>query len=413
MKLTDAIARGLPLPAPVQDKTFFDNDCPGFGVRVRASGKRVWVVQYDAAGGITRRITLGPIEALPLGKARKIARDIFAQTRLGLDPAATKAKARNEAQARSSETISALLPRYLKLKAVELKQGSFAEVLRHLNAHGAPLHTRSLRDVTLRDAATFLAGIADSKGLVARNRTRSSWAAFYRWGLGEGLVETNPFAFTNKAPEKGSRERTPTLGELAEIWHAAGDGAYGRLIKLLMLTGCRRDEIASLERSEIDLKAALIILPGKRTKNGYPFEIAITKPMRTILEAQRQDGNGAGRELVFGRGDGGFQDFSGSKAELDQRINATRAERGLGPMESWTPHDFRRSLSTVAHENLGVAPHIVESLLGHVGGHKAGIAGVYNKALYRDDKRAALERWNTALMAAVNGGKDVVKRKRR
>ena len=413
LKLTDAIARGLSLPATVQDKTFFDDDCPGFGVRVRTSGKRVWVVQYDAAGGTTRRMTLGPIEALPLGKARKIARDIFAQVRLGQDPAAAKAKARDEAQVRSSETIGALLPRYLKLKAVELKSGSYREVERHLNVHGALLHKRFLRDMTLRDAATFLAGIADSKGLVARNRTRSSWAAFYRWGLGEGLVETNPFAFTNKAPEGGSRERTPSLAELAEIWHAAGDGAYGRLIKLLMLTGCRRDEIASLEWREIDLKAALITLPGKRTKNGYPFEIAITKPMRIVLEAQRRDSNGNGRELVFGRGDGGFQDFSGSKAELDQRITAAREARGLGPMESWTPHDFRRSLSTVAHENLAVAPHIVESLLAHVGGHKAGVAGVYNKSTYRADKRAALERWNALLTTAINGGKSVVKRKRK
>ena len=75
--------------------------------------------------------------------------------------------------------------------------------------------------------------IADSKGLAARNRTRSSWAAFYRWGLGEGLVESNPFAFTNKAPESDPRARTPTSDELAEIWHAAGDGAYGRFLKLL------------------------------------------------------------------------------------------------------------------------------------------------------------------------------------
>jgi integrase len=399
MKLTDAIARALTLPAGVQDsKTFFDNDCPGFGVRVRGSGARAWVVQYDAPGGATKRMTLGPIEALSLAKARHLARDILAQVRLGQDPAATKRKARDEAHARSSEIIGTILPRYLKLKVVELKPRSYEEVKRHLNVHGAPLHGRPIREVTLRDAATFLAGIADSKGLVARNRTRSSWAAFYRWGLGEGLVESNPFAFTNKAPENGSRERTPTLGELAEIWHAAG--------KLLMLCGARRDEIASLSwRGEVDLEGALITLPSERTKNGYPHEIAITKPMRAILEAQRRDGNGGnGRELVFGRGAGGFQDFSGSKVELDQRITAAREVRGVGPMAPWTLHDFRRSLSTTMHEDLGIPPHVVEAVLGHVA-HKSGVRGVYNKALYRADKRAALERWNAVLMAAVNGKK--------
>jgi hypothetical protein len=82
-------------------------------------------------------------------------------------------------------------------------------------------------------------------------------------------------------------------------------------------------------------------------------------------------------------------------------------------MEAWTPHDFRRSLSTTMHEDLNIPPHIVEAVLGHVGGHKAGVAGIYNKSLYREDKRRALERWNAALMAVVNGGKDVVRRKRK
>jgi integrase len=305
MRLTDAIARGLTLPAGMQDKTFFDDECPGFGVRVRGSGARAYVVQYDAPGGATRRMTLGPIEALSLARARKLARDVLAQARLGQDPAAAKRQARDEARARTSEVIGAILPRYLALKAVELKPRSHEEVERHLDAHGAPLHRRPLRQVTLRDAATFLAAIADSKGLVARNRVRSSWAAFFRWAQGEGLAESNPFAFVNKAPENGSRERTPTLGELAEIWHAAGDGTYGRFLKLLMLSGCRRDEIASLPWSEVDLEDALITLPGERTKNGYPHEIAITKPIRAILELQRRGRNGDGRELVFGRGAGG------------------------------------------------------------------------------------------------------------
>ena len=195
------------------------------------------------------------------------------------------------------------------------------------------------------------------------------------------------------------------MAELAEIWHAAGDGAYGRFLQLLMLSGARRDEIANLSWG------GLITLPASRMKNGYAHEITITKPMRTVL-AQQRTSNGNDRELVFGRGAGGFQDFSGSKAELDQRIAAAREARGLGPMPPWTPHDFRRSLSTTMHEDLGIPPHIVEAVLSHVA-HKSGVRGVYNKALYRADKRAALERWNAALMAAVNGGKGVVDRKRK
>jgi integrase len=404
MKLTDAVARTLALPPKASEKTFYSDDLPGFGVRVRSSGTRTWVVMYDALGGATRRMTLGGVGAMSHAKAVSTARDILAQVRLGQDPAAAKAKARDAAHARSSEIIGTILPRYLKLKAAELKPRSYQEVERHLDVHGAPLHKRAVKEVTLHDAATFLAGIADRKGLVARNRTRSSWAAFYRWGLGEGMVESNPFAFTNKAPESDGRKRTPTLGELVEIWHASGDSAYGRVLRLLMLSGSRREEIAGLSWGEIDLKAGLITLPGERTKNGYPHEIAITPPIRTILEAQRRACNGNGRTLVFGRGEGGFQDFSGSKEELDQRITKAREARGLGPMENWVPHDFRRAFSTTMHETLGIAPHVVEACLGHVT-HKSGVAGVYNKSLYRDDKRAALERWNAMLMVAVKGGK--------
>ena len=168
-----------------------------------------------------------------------------------------------------------------------------------------------------------------------------------------------------------------------------------------MLSGCRRDEIASLSWGEIDFEGGLITLPSERTKNGYPHEITITKPIRAILEAQQLDSNG--RELVFGRGAGGFQDFSGSKAELDQRIAAARERRGLGSMPAWVPHDFRRSVSTTMHEGLRIPPHVVEAVLGHVSGYKSGIRAVYNRSLYRDDKRVALERWDAMLMAAVNG----------
>jgi integrase len=403
MKLTDAVARTVTSPPGVSDKTFYSGDLPGFGVRVRSSGARTWVVMYDAPGGATRRMTLGSVGALSHARAISAARDIFAKVRLGEDPAAAKARARGEAHARGSELIGAILPRYLKFKAVDVRPRSYEEIERHLTVHGAPLHKRSMREVTLRDAAAFLAGIADSKGLVARNRTRSSWAAFYRWGLGEGLVENNPFSFTNKAPENASRERKPTLGELAEIWHAAGDRAYGRFIKLLMLTGSRRNEIANLAWSEIDPGGGLITLPGGRMKNGYAHEIAITKPMQAILEAQQRESNDNGRNLVFERGAGGLQDFPGSKSELDQRIAAAREARGLGPMAPWTPHDFRRAISTTMHEDLKIAPHVVEAVLSHVA-HKGGVRGVYNKALYRADKRAALERWSALLMAAVNGG---------
>ena len=179
--------------------------------------------------------------------------------------------------------------------------------------------------------------------------------------------------------------------ELAAIWRAAGDGQYGAIVKLLMLTGARRDEIASLRWSEIDLEAATITLPPARTKNRREHLIPLSEPALAILAAQprRMEADGSERAHVFGYGARGFQDWSGSKRDLDERIVAARKGKAI----DWTLHDFRRSLSTALHDRFAVPPHVVEAILGHVGGHKSGMAGIYNKALYLDQRRSTLRDW--------------------
>ena len=214
MKLTEAKILTLKLPPGVTDKVFFDEDLPGFGVRVRAGGAQRWMVQYDVPGGRTRRMSLGRTSAISLAKARTMARDILAAVRLGQDPAADKAAKRLAA----AETIGAILPGYLTVKRAELRPRSFDAVEHHLMHHAKALHPRPIRDVNLREAARLLEKVGAGAGMTSRNRVRSSLAAFYNWARGEGLVEANPFAFTNKAPESGPRKRTPTPEELAEIW---------------------------------------------------------------------------------------------------------------------------------------------------------------------------------------------------
>jgi hypothetical protein len=105
--------------------------------------------------------------------------------------------------------------------------------------------------------------------------------------------------------------------------------------------------------------------------------------------------DGSPRDLIFGWGEHGYQDWTGSKADLDERL--------AGKVSDWTLLDFRRSLSTALHERFNVPPHVVEAILGHVGGHKSGVAGVYNKALYLDERRRALERWGEHIETLVIG----------
>ncbi|MBV8287992.1 MAG: DUF4102 domain-containing protein, partial [Hyphomicrobiales bacterium] len=148
MKLTARAIRAVRLPPGVIDKVFFDEDLPGFGLRVRASGVHSWMVQYAIAGR-TRCVVLGLASALDPGKARATAKDLLAQVRLGRDPAAEKDRARIKV----TETFGALLPRFLERQRRRQKPRSYVETERHLMVHAKALHGQSIESITRRTIA--------------------------------------------------------------------------------------------------------------------------------------------------------------------------------------------------------------------------------------------------------------------
>jgi len=176
--------------------------------------------------------------------------------------------------------------------------------------------------------------------------------------------------------------------ELAALWQALPDSDYGRIIKLLMLTGQRREEIGGLRWSEIDLDKGVINLAAERTKNGRAHMIPISKTARAILAAQPRM---AGRDHLFGRDSDGFSGWSACKADLDVK---------LPKMPAWTVHDLRRSAVTGMAE-LGVAPHVIEAVVNHYSGSKGGIAGVYNRANHFSERREALDQWAAHIAAVI------------
>ena len=407
MKLSSTMIRSLTLPPGQRDKTYFDDDLAGFGVRLREGGSRTFVVQYKV-GAKHRRMPLGSVAAIDLGNARATAKDLLAAVRLGRDPAGEKLEQRQKI----SSTFGMLLPRYLSRQRSRLKPRSYEETERHLVVHAKPLHGREVEKIDRRTIAIRLAEIAEQNGPAAANRTRASLSGYFAWLLREGILEANPVLNTNRAPETGARERVLSDEELTAIWRALGDDQYSAIVKLLVLTGARRDEIAGLHWSEIDFDHALITLPPERTKNWREHQIPLAPAALAILQAQsrRLNSDDSPRDLVFGHGARGWQDWSGSKANLDARIAAQSK-----PIADWRLHDFRRSMSTTMHERLGVMPHVVEAALGHVDGHRAGVAGIYNRAGYADLKRIALEKWADHVTSLVTGKRPtaVVKKFRR
>jgi integrase len=310
--------------------------------------------------------------------ARSEARRLLGLVAGGTDPIA--------APVAHAENLGAEVERYLSLRQPAMKPRAFTEIARHLRHHAKPLHRFALADISRRIVAERLAVIDGDSGPVARNRVRSSLHAFFAWSIREGLAETNPVAGTGKAEEGGSRERVLTDAELADIWRTLGDDQFSDIVRLLILTGQRRDEVGGMRWSEIDGAAALWTMPPQRTKNRREHAVPLSPAALAVIDRQprRKNADGSPRDLIFGLGLGGFSGWSDCKARLNERLAATA---------DWRLHDLRRTAATVMADKLGVLPHIIEAVLNHTSGHRAGVAGIYNRARYEAETRAALCAW--------------------
>jgi len=394
MKLTDHSIRKLALPPGKTDHIVFDTDLGGFGLRIRAGGKKSWICQYRF-GSQQRRFNIGSVHEVGATKARDTAADIFAKVRLGVDPQAE----RQGALVRASNTFGNLAERYLKRAKVKLRPRSYLEVERHLQKHWAPLNSKSVHAISRVDVAGQLSKLVETNGPIAANRARATLAAVFSWAMREGLVEGNPVVATNKAGEK-TRDRVLSDRELVEIWNACRDDDYGRIVRLLILTGQRREEVGGIVRSEIDVAKRMWSLPKERTKNNLPHDVPLSDAAIDIfLKVPRREEHAH----LFGQSAGRpFSGWSHARKALDIRIADAGNGAAPGSANRWTLHDIRRTVAT-GMAGIGIAPHIVEAVINHVSGHKGGVAGVYNKAAYTAEKRAALDRWAAHVLALVEG----------
>jgi len=382
MKLTPRAVAALTLNAGESEKIVWDADVPGLGLRMRAGGSRNWVYQYKL-GTKNRRMTLGALSAVPLVKAREIAGDLYARVRLGQDPAAVKAASKS----RAAETFEPIAERFLAHKKTSLRPRYYGEIERYLLDDAKPLHGLAIAGIQRRDIAELLSSVRDRSESVA-NLLRATLSAFFTWAMKEGLVDTNPVAATNRT-EATKRDRVLTAAELRAVWVTLRGDDYADLVRLLMLTGQRRQEFGGLRWSEIDFDKSVIVLPATRTKNKREHMLPMSDPVAAIIARRKRI---VGRDLAFGFGDGGFSGWASAKAGLDERL----------AMPAWRLHDIRRTVATGMAE-IGILPHVVEAVLNHVSGHKSGVAGIYNRATYLPEKVDALNRWASHLLAVVEG----------
>jgi integrase len=405
MKLNDSIVADLELPAgetktgkPITDFIYFDDAVAGLGVRLRAGCQAIWIFQYRV-GPKQRRMQLGPVKKLGADDARKHAKKLLARVTLGEDPQAEKAKAKATAACRFAAVVEAYVAHKAQaVKLGKLRPRSLDGIEHYLRKSWSPLHRFEVDAVELHNVAAVLKKIAAESGGTAAARARSTLQGMYRWAMGEGVAKKNPVIGTNVPQEAAPRDRVLDAGEIADVWRACRDDDHGRIIRLLLLTGARRAEIGSLKWSEVDLEHAVVRLPPERVKNKRPFVIPLAPLALQIIESvpRRVD-----RDWLFGHGQG-FTGWHMARLALAERVEARRAKAGLAPMKAWRTHDLRRSAAT-GMADIGVAPHIIEAALNHVSGHKAGVAGVYNRSSYGKEVKLALAMWAERVREITEG----------
>jgi integrase len=395
-----------------------DGHTRGLFYILQPSGAASWALRYRFVGK-PKKLTLGPYPAIDLPAARRLASEAVQAVARGEDPALAKQAARQSARAEAEpvrdlveDVVSLFIERHAKAKT-----RSWAETERMLKKDVVgPWSGRRLSAIGRADVHELLDGIVDRGAPIAANRILAALRRLCSWSVERGIIQSSPCDGVKAPSAIRTRDRVLVDDEIKIAWTAfeRSGWPFGKLAQLLLLTGARRDEIAEAKWSEIDLDAKTLTLPPERSKNGQRHEIPLSDTAKQIIATLPKVSPGKGKEAIFmitTTGKSPISGFSKAKDQIDAAIlDALRAEaagRGENPEDvkepaNWTFHDLRRSAAS-GMAGLGIAPHVVEAVLNHKSGTIKGVAAVYNRYSYADEKKAALEAWARKLDAIVSG----------
>jgi integrase len=395
-------------PDPAKRREIPDGLLVGLYFVIQPSGARSWAVRYRH-GGKPRKLTLGGYPALDLGKARERARQALQAVSAGRDPGIEKIEANRRARdaVDDHDLVSTQLDRFYERHVKPNNTArTAAEVMRALNKDiRSAWGERRVQEITRRDVIELLDSIVDRGKPIAANRALSYTRRFFNWLIERSVLETSPFDRVKAPASERGRDRILTDDEIRWLWKATERLGYpfGPLVRLLLLTGQRRDEVAKARYQELP-HPALWRIPKERTKNGIAHEVPLSTAAQEVIAALPRIAGRAG--LLFTRtGEKVISGYSNGKERLDKYMLAAAQEeaaaRGLNPDEieipEWRLHDLRRTMAS-GMARLGHPPHVVEAVLNHTGGTISGVAAVYNRYSYADEKRRALEVWGRFVM---------------
>jgi integrase len=389
--------KGGPIRAEIPDGLI-----PGLYLVCQSSGVKSWAVRYRI-GGRPRKLTLGRYPAIDLANARELARRTLVSVASGRDPASEKAEARRVAgelagpsRDRFDSAAALFIERYAKANT---KEQTWRESKRLLATHVLPLWgSRRVQEIARRDVVELMDAIVDRGAPVSANRTLAVIRRMFGWLVERGVIVSNPCTDVRAPTAEKSRDRVLSDDELRAVLQACDrlNEPFGALIRLLALTAQRRDEVGQMTWREVDLDTRLWVIPKERAKNGIAHEVPLSEPaVRVLAGVHRISGS---RGLVFTTtGETPVSGFSKIKKRLDA---------ALPDAPPWVLHDLRRTAAS-GMARLGVNLPVIEKVLNHTSGSFGGVAGVYQRHQFADEKRAALDAWAAHVEAIV--GKEVAR----
>jgi len=389
-----------------REQFYWDLDLKGFGLKVSPGGAKSYIIQYrmGGRGSRTRRYTLGQ-HGSPWtpASARTEAEKLLQDVRKGID--VLHAKRDRERQARDlafKSYMTMFVDDYLK----ENWPASWEDAKAALERHAIPvLKDKPLPEISRHDVKAVLDRL---KGKTATRRNLYAvLRRLFRWAISAGDIERSPIEGMEAPSLPEKRDRVLSDRELSEVIVAAGDLGYpfGPLLKLLILTGQRVEELGRADWREFDRSIRVWRIPKERAKNRMATEIPLSPPVIEQLDGLAVGDRWPRKGLLFTTtGKTPVSGYSRAKERLDKTLANRAKSAGIDPPPAWRFHDLRRTMAT-GFQRLGIRFEVTEAVLNHVSGSRAGVAGIYQRHDWKDEKRAALDAWAAHVQALLGANK--------
>ena len=389
----------------------------GLWLHVGPSGRRTWYVRYQPGARndrVFRQYTIGDAKTVGLQQATKAAHNIINAVKVDdRDPVADRA-----AKVRKGRTFGDLFDAWYERHALPRLALPEDDKRKYDNHLKDVLGNRAVVTIKRTDVAELRDNLAKNSGPILSNHVVALFNRVMNWAVDDGLIEFNPAARLRKVGETKPRERVLPEGDMPRFWSALAametmtgehmaKGEQGRMLspttrsilRLLLLTGQRRGEVAGAMKSELELdgKEPVWTIPSERTKNGLLHRLPLC-PVAKAEFSKAVSASPAESPYVF----------PSAEAPLERPISKEAVTRAMSRLvaemkiSTVSPHDLRRTVGTQM-AMLGVPVHVRSLVLNHSPQSRGITDAVYNRYAYDKEKRQALHRWEERLRAMVSG----------